>query len=133
MRFSWGHEVRRLIVQAAVLALVASLDAQKITLPGKDGSVRFAVIGDAGTGGSAQRGVAEQIAASHQVIISGSAAKLRRGNIGKSALTAKGYDEGYTFMLVEIAGDDLHFQAITNTGQTVDSGRIQRRGATSQP
>ena len=30
-------------------------------------------------------------------------------------------------MLVEIAGDDLYFQAITRTGATVDSGKIERR------
>lgn len=60
-------------------------------------------------------------------IISGSAAKLREGNIGNSELTAKGFDEGYTFMIVEIAGDDLYFQSITDKGQTVDSGVIHRR------
>jgi predicted phosphodiesterase len=60
-------------------------------------------------------------------IISGSAAKLRRGDLAKSSLTAKGYDQGYTFMIVEIAGDDLHFQAINAEGQTIDSGVIRRR------
>ena len=60
-------------------------------------------------------------------IISGSAAKLRKGNIGASDLTAKGFDQGYAFLLMEIAGDDLHFQAITDGGRTVDSGQIQRR------
>jgi DNA repair exonuclease SbcCD nuclease subunit len=60
-------------------------------------------------------------------IISGSAAKLRKGNIGASDLTAKGFDQGYAFLLMEIAGDDLHFQAITDGGRTVDSGHIQRR------
>lgn len=60
-------------------------------------------------------------------IISGSSAKLRRGNIGKSDLTAKGYDEGYTFMIIEITGDEMYFQAITDKGATVDSGVIRRR------
>jgi predicted phosphodiesterase len=60
-------------------------------------------------------------------IISGSAAKLRKGNIGASDLTAKGFDQGYTFLLMEITGDDLHFQAITDGGRTVDSGQIRRR------
>ena len=60
-------------------------------------------------------------------IISGSAAKLRKGNIGASDLTAKGYDQGYAFLVMEIAGDDLHFQAITDGGRTVDSGHIRRR------
>ncbi len=35
----------------------------KLTLPNKDASVRFAVIGDTGTGGSAQLEVAKQLAA----------------------------------------------------------------------
>jgi predicted MPP superfamily phosphohydrolase len=60
-------------------------------------------------------------------IIAGSAAKLRRGDIGASDQTAKGFDEGYAFILMEIVGDELHFQAITDTGRTVDSGTIQRR------
>ena len=60
-------------------------------------------------------------------IISGAAAKLRRGDIERSSLTAKGYDQGYTFMIVEIDGDDLHFQAITDRGETVDSGVIRRQ------
>jgi predicted MPP superfamily phosphohydrolase len=60
-------------------------------------------------------------------IISGSAAKLRRGNIARSALTAKGFDQGYAFLVMEIVGDQLHFQAITDDGRTVDSGSVQRR------
>jgi predicted phosphodiesterase len=66
-------------------------------------------------------------------IISGSAAKLRRGNLGASDLTAKGFDEGYTFMLMEIAGDELYFQTIDETGQTVDSGMIKRRPDEKRP
>ena len=62
-------------------------------------------------------------------IISGSAAKLRRGNIGKSEKTAKGFDEDYTFMLMEIVGDQLHFQTITDDGKTIDSGTMRSRGA----
>jgi predicted phosphodiesterase len=58
--------------------------------------------------------------------ICGSSAKLRRGNIGAGALTAKGYDQGFTFMLVEINGDEMHFQTIDENGRTVDSGVIQR-------
>jgi hypothetical protein len=59
-------------------------------------------------------------------IISGSAAKLRRGNISQSGITAKGYDQGYAFLLMEIVGDELYFQAVTDEGRTVDSGRIVR-------
>jgi 3',5'-cyclic AMP phosphodiesterase CpdA len=59
-------------------------------------------------------------------IVSGAAAKLRRGDIERSPLTAKGYDQGYTFMIVEVDGDDMHFQAMTDRGETVDSGVIRR-------
>jgi predicted phosphodiesterase len=61
--------------------------------------------------------------------VSGAAAKLRKGDIEKSDLTAKGYDQGYTFMIAEIDGDTLHFQTITDRGQTVDSGTIVRQKA----
>jgi 3',5'-cyclic AMP phosphodiesterase CpdA len=64
-------------------------------------------------------------------IISGSAAKLRRGNLGKSNMTAKGYDQGYTFMLIEIAGDEMHFQTLDEAGKTIDSGVIRRREVTT--
>ena len=59
--------------------------------------------------------------------VAGSSAKLRRGDIRRSDLTAKGLDDVYTFMLVEVVGDDLHFQTISHKGQTVDSGVIRRR------
>jgi hypothetical protein len=59
--------------------------------------------------------------------ISGNSAKLRRGNLGETGLTAKGYDEGYAFMIVEIAGDELYFQTINAEGTTVDSGVVKRR------
>ena len=44
--------------------------------------------------------------------ILGSSAKLRRGDLQKSALTAYGNDTDYTFMLVEIDGDEMFYQAI---------------------
>jgi hypothetical protein len=59
-------------------------------------------------------------------IVSGAAAKLRRGDIERSPLTAKGYDQGYTFMIVEVDGDNMHFQTITDRGETADSGVIRR-------
>jgi len=55
---------------------------------------------------------------------SGGAAKLRAGDIRKTDLTAAGFDRDRSFMLVEIAGDTLHFQAISRTGDTVDSGTV---------
>jgi hypothetical protein len=38
-----------------------------------------------------------------------------------------GYDTDRDFMLVEIAGDKLYFQAISRTGQVVDSGVLDRQ------
>lgn len=59
----------------------------------------------------------------------GGGAKLREGNIRtRSPLTTAGFDEDNSFMLVEIARDELYFQAISRTGRTVDSGALRRRG-----
>lgn len=58
--------------------------------------------------------------------ISGAAGKLRRGNIRPSPLTASGFDQDQHFLLVEIAGDDLYFQAVSRTGATVDRGSFTR-------
>ena len=61
--------------------------------------------------------------------ITGSSAKLREGNINiRTDLTAKGFDSGYTFMIVEIVGDDMYYQALTDAGKTVDSGSVHRVG-----
>jgi len=38
---------------------------------------------------------------------------------------AKGFDTDRSFMLVEVAGDQFYFQAISRRGDTVDSGVIQ--------
>jgi predicted phosphodiesterase len=56
----------------------------------------------------------------------GASGSLRKGNLREKGLTAVGYDQDRSFMLVEIAGDELHFQTISRTGLTVDSGVIQR-------
>ena len=59
--------------------------------------------------------------------ISGGAGKLRGGDVGPgSELTAKGFDTGYHFMLMELDKDALHFQAISDQGKTVDSGTLAR-------
>jgi 3',5'-cyclic AMP phosphodiesterase CpdA len=57
---------------------------------------------------------------------SGGAGKLREGNVKKSDLTAKSFDSGYHFMLVEVTKDALHFQAISDKAITVDSGALPR-------
>jgi 3',5'-cyclic AMP phosphodiesterase CpdA len=58
----------------------------------------------------------------------GGSAKLRRGNLTEgSPLTAKGFDTDNSFMLVEIDGDEMYFQTISRTGETVDEGVVPRR------
>ena len=65
--------------------------------------------------------------------ILGSSAKLRKGDLRKSALTAYGNDSDYAFMLIEIDGDDLHFQTISDKGATLDTGSIGRPKTTTIP
>ncbi len=64
-----------------------------------------------------------------QYFVVGGSAKLRNGDIGSQGLTAKGFDTGYSFMTVEIVGDDFHFQTVSDQGKTVDSGTFKRQQA----
>jgi hypothetical protein len=41
--------------------------------------------------------------------------------------TAAYFDQDQSFMLLEVAGDDMFFQVISRTGKTVDSGVIHRQ------
>jgi hypothetical protein len=59
--------------------------------------------------------------------ISGAAGQLRRGDIRKTDLTAKGFDQDNHFMLVEIDGDQMHFQVVSRAKTIVDSGVIEVR------
>jgi Calcineurin-like phosphoesterase len=61
--------------------------------------------------------------------VSGAGGSLRKGDLRPGPLTAKGFDSDMSFMLAEIVGDDLYFQAISRTGATVDSGVVHRPGA----
>ena len=58
--------------------------------------------------------------------VEGASGQLRRGDLGKTAQTASGYDQDLSFMLVEISGDDMDFRTIARNGKTVDYGLIQR-------
>lgn len=59
--------------------------------------------------------------------VSGAGGKLRTGDIQEtSPLTEKSYDRDLHFMLFEVAGDQMYYQAISRTGQTIDSGVIPR-------
>jgi hypothetical protein len=60
--------------------------------------------------------------------IEGGSAKLRKGNIRRTAQSAFGFDSDNTFMLCEIERDKLHFQTITRAGKTIDRGVIARAG-----
>lgn len=60
--------------------------------------------------------------------ISGAGGKLRKGDLERgSPLTAAGFDQGQSFMLIEISGDEMHFQTLTTGGATVDKGTLLRR------
>ena len=60
--------------------------------------------------------------------VAGGAGKIRKGDLkDRSPITAAGFDTDLSFMLVEFVGDDMHFQAISATRNTVDSGVIRRR------
>ena len=63
-----------------------------------------------------------------QYFVSGAGGQLRRGDLKRSANTAAGFDEDCSFMLNEIVGDDLFFQVVSRTGQSVDQGVVHRTG-----
>jgi hypothetical protein len=60
--------------------------------------------------------------------ISGAGGKLRKGDIKRSSpLTAVAYDQDLNFMLFEIVDHELHFQVISRTGKTIDSGVLDHQ------
>jgi 3',5'-cyclic AMP phosphodiesterase CpdA len=59
--------------------------------------------------------------------VEGASGQLRKGGVTPSSLTASAYADDQTFMLVEIAGDQLRFRTVSRVGRTVDSGVIERR------
>jgi hypothetical protein len=59
--------------------------------------------------------------------VSGAGGTLRKGDLRRGQYTAAGFDQDYHFMLFEIDGDELHFQAVSRTGATVDSGTLKRQ------
>lgn len=58
--------------------------------------------------------------------IAGGSAKLRVGDTHPGALTEVGFATDRSFMLVEVNGDSMFFQAISGAGNTVDKGSIGR-------
>ena len=63
----------------------------------------------------------------------GSSAKLRKGDLRKTSMTAYGNDREYAFLLVEIVGDEMYYQAISNNGVTLDAGSVRRVASVNKP
>src|SRR5687768_3399246 len=57
--------------------------------------------------------------------VSGGAGSLRQGDVRPSNLIAKGYDEDFHFVLIEIADEGFFFQAINRQGATIDGGSLR--------
>jgi 3',5'-cyclic AMP phosphodiesterase CpdA len=57
----------------------------------------------------------------------GNSGELRLHGLKASSDTASSFDTDRDFMLMEIAGDQLYFQTVSRTGETVDSGVIDRK------
>jgi hypothetical protein len=57
----------------------------------------------------------------------GNSGQLRLHDLKPSPDTLKGFDTDQSFMLIEIAGGDYHFQTISRTGETVDSGVLAKQ------
>ncbi|MGH9517514.1 MAG: metallophosphoesterase family protein [Terriglobales bacterium] len=62
--------------------------------------------------------------------VQGDSGKLARHDFHHSNQLAASFDRARTFMIVEIVGDTLYFQTISQDGQTVDSGGLPRPAAT---
>jgi hypothetical protein len=62
-----------------------------------------------------------------QYFVAGASGQLRKGDVHRSELTAAAFDQDQSFMLVEVDGADMSFQAISRTGLAVDSGVVQLR------
>ena len=59
----------------------------------------------------------------------GSSGQLRRGDVRGAGFTAKFFDTDCAFMLVEITQNELLFQTVARTGETVDAGKVTRAEA----
>jgi hypothetical protein len=68
----------------------------------------------------------------HHFIV-GSGGKLRKSNIRVQEQTARGFDKDLAFLLAEIDGDTMSFQAISRRGETVDFGTIEKFGKAARP
>jgi predicted MPP superfamily phosphohydrolase len=62
--------------------------------------------------------------------VAGAGGQLRKGGLSPSDTTAAAFAQDQSFMLVEIAGTELAFQAISRGGTIVDAGLIHKRPKT---
>jgi hypothetical protein len=68
-----------------------------------------------------------------QYFISGGAGSLRPGDGAPATYVAQSFDRDYHFMLIEIDGNELHFQAISRAGRTIDAGTLFKDGHDARP
>jgi len=62
--------------------------------------------------------------------VTGSGGKLAPGDLDQSSpIMAKGLDTEQAFLIAEIIGDEMTFNAISRSGKVIDSGTITRRKA----
>lgn len=69
----------------------------------------------------------ERIAPQHGItyFVTGAAGKLRRGNLNRhTGLTVVGNDEVHHFLYVEVTAQEMRFEAVSEDGEIIDSGRI---------
>lgn len=57
----------------------------------------------------------------------GASGQLRAGDLSKTGMTQKGFDGDRTFMLVEVAGEEMYFLTMSRDGREIDSGVIMRK------
>jgi hypothetical protein len=62
-----------------------------------------------------------------QYFVAGASGQLRSGDMRRSPQTAASYDRDQSFLLVEVAGGELFFEAVSRQGTRVDSGSIVRQ------
>ena len=63
-----------------------------------------------------------------QYFVSGGAGSLRPADGSPTSYVARTFAGDYHFMLIEIDGHELHFQAITRSGATIDAGTLYQDG-----
>ena len=74
--------------------------------------------------------VYERVKPQHGIVhfVVGSSGQLRKGNLDKdTGFTAAANATEQAFLVVEIDGDEMHFNAVSRTGKVIDSGVIARR------